>query len=280
MYGYNADVSSKKHGTGPSSNYIHQHAQTLVTFLTTYRKSKKTTRNPIIWVAHSLGGILVKRALEHSDSVRVADHEDYRSIYVSTYGIIFLGTPHDGSELASWGAALQGMAGHVPRKFFDSEPVLIETLRKDNETLDNININFLNIYQRFKIHMVHENQKTDLKGTKSLIVDAKSAAPRLPGVTSYGVEADVSNHWIIRGLNTSDDKLARPLVIFPQRPPKPVILLTLRFCSIRPCVNSLDSMRLDIGQSPWPSRNGSKQRLMSSAFAGTSRTTVAVSEHN
>lgn len=166
----------------------------MVTFLTTYRKSKKTTRNPIIWVAHSLGGILVKRALEHSDSVRVADHEDYRSIYVSTYGIIFLGTPHDGSELASWGAALQGMAGHVPRKFFDSEPVLIETLRKDNETLDNININFLNIYQRFKIHMVHENQKTDLKGTKSLIVDAKSAAPRLPGVTSYGVEADVSNH--------------------------------------------------------------------------------------
>ncbi|KAG6357943.1 hypothetical protein INS49_013826 [Diaporthe citri] len=193
VYGYNADVSSKKHGTGPSSNYIHQHAQTLVTFLTTYRKSKKTTRNPIIWVAHSLGGILVKRALEHSDSVRVADHEDYRSIYVSTYGIIFLGTPHDGSELASWGSALQGMAGHVPRKFFDSEPVLIETLRKDNETLDNININFLNIYQRFKIQMVHENQKTDLKGTKSLIVDAKSAAPRLPGVTSYGVEADHSN---------------------------------------------------------------------------------------
>lgn len=156
-------------------------------------------------MAHSLGGILVKRALEHSDSVRVADHEDYRSIYVSTYGIIFLGTPHDGSELASWGSALQGMAGHVPRKFFDSEPVLIETLRKDNETLDNININFLNIYQRFKIHMVHENQKTDLKGTKTLIVDAKSAAPRLPGVTSYGVEADVSNYWVIRGLHTSGD---------------------------------------------------------------------------
>ncbi|KUI72438.1 Protein SERAC1 [Cytospora mali] len=192
VYGYNADVSSKRHGTGPSTNYIHQHAQTLVTFLTTYRKSKKTTRNPIIWVAHSLGGILLKRALEYSDSVRLADHEDYRSIYVSTYGIIFLGTPHDGSELASWGSALQGMAGHIPRKFFDTEPVLIETLRKDNETLDNINMNFLNIYQRFKIHMVHENQKTDLKGTKSLIVDAKSAAPRLPGVTSYGIEADHS----------------------------------------------------------------------------------------
>lgn len=269
MYGYNADVSSKKHGTGPSSNYIHQHAQTLVTFLTTYRKSKKTTRNPIIWVAHSLGGILVKRALEHSDSVRVADHEDYRSIYVSTYGIIFLGTPHDGSELASWGSALQGMAGHVPRKFFDSEPVLIETLRKDNETLDNININFLNIYQRFKIHMVHENQKTDLKGTKSLIVDAKSAAPRLPGVTSYGVEADVRNYHIKRG----------------QRLPRICDRLTgasadLGYPSTQPCANSPVLMRLDIEQCPLPSRNGSKQRLMSQMFAGVLRTTLVAFEHN
>ncbi|KAK7745916.1 hypothetical protein SLS53_002635 [Cytospora paraplurivora] len=213
VYGYNADVSSKRHGTGPSTNYIHQHAQTLVTFLATYRKSKKTTRHPIIWVAHSLGGILLKRALEYSDGVRVADHEDYRSIYVATYGIIFLGTPHDGSELASWGSTLQGMAGHIPRKFFDSEPILIETLRKDNETLDNINMNFLNIYQRFKIHMVHENQKTDLKGTKSLIVDAKSAAPRLPGVTSYGIEADHSGMCKFESIDAPGYRLVSSAIV-------------------------------------------------------------------
>jgi hypothetical protein len=32
-----------------------------------------------------------------------------RSIYVSSYGIIFLGTPHNGADPAKWGLILQGM---------------------------------------------------------------------------------------------------------------------------------------------------------------------------
>lgn len=62
---------------------------------------------------------------------------------------------------------LQGMADAImPRKLFESESVLLKTLKKDNETLANINNHFLDIYQRFRIHMVHENHKTDIKGTK------------------------------------------------------------------------------------------------------------------
>lgn len=200
VYGYNADVAGNK-DRNPSTNFIHEHAQTLVNYLTTFRKTHKTLRNPIIWVAHSLGGILLKKALEYSDSVRVAVHEDYRSVYVSTYAIVFLGTPHEGSDLARWGEMLQGMVGHVPRKFFDSEPILIKTLRKDSETLDTINEGFLHIQQRFKIHLVHENQKSDLKGTKSLIVESKSAAPRWYGVSSYGIEADHSGMCKFDGFN-------------------------------------------------------------------------------
>lgn len=193
VYGFNADVAGNNKDKNPSSNYIHQHAQNLVNFLTTFRKKRRASRNPIIWVAHSLGGILLKRALEHSDSVRAATHLDARSIYVSTFAIVFLGTPHDGSDLAKWGEMLQAMVGYVPRKWIDTEPVLIKTLKRDNETLDNINANFVNIQQRFKIHLVYESQKSDLRGTKSLIVDSKSAAPNWYGTTSYGIEADVSD---------------------------------------------------------------------------------------
>ena len=150
-----------------SDNFIFHHAQTLITSLTSYRKSEDSTRNPIIWVAHSLGGILLKRALEYSNDVRVSQHEDYRSIYVSTFGIIFLGTPHTGSGLATWGHMLQSMSDVIiPKKIFESEPVLLKTLKKDNETLQNINNHFLDIYQRFRIHMAHENHKTDIKGSK------------------------------------------------------------------------------------------------------------------
>lgn len=170
VYGYNADVFSaswsreQKH---PSDNYIHQHAQTLVTTLVHFRKNEGTERNPIIWVAHSLGGILTKRALLYSNDVSSHHHAHLRSVFVSTYGIIFLGTPHNGADAASWGLVLQRMTHAViPRSILDTEPVLLKTLKKDSETLQEISNRFLDIYQKFSIHMAYENHKTDLKGSK------------------------------------------------------------------------------------------------------------------
>ncbi|KAJ4268263.1 hypothetical protein NW762_002326 [Fusarium torreyae] len=190
VYGYNADVYSKKNDRTASDSFIHQHAQSLVANLTLYRKSEGTFKNPIIWVCHSLGGILVKRALLYSADVREPHLEDFRSIFVSTFGLVFLGTPHVGSDAATWGIVLQAMSDAViPKRFFESESVLLKTLKKENETLANINSHFLDIYQRFEIHMVRENQKTDIKGSKIYIVDANSAGPQLPGVTYYGIEA-------------------------------------------------------------------------------------------
>jgi hypothetical protein len=183
VYGYNADVYSRRTSSSSASdNFIYQHAQTLVTSLTQFRVSEGTSRNPIIWVCHSLGGILVKRALLYSNDLRGPAHQRvYRSIYLSTFGIVFLGTPHTGADAASWGLMLQGMADAViPRKLFESESVLLRTLKKDNETLANINNHFLDIFQRFRIHMAHENHKTDVKGTKS--VPRLRASPPFPSL--------------------------------------------------------------------------------------------------
>ncbi|KAG7293860.1 hypothetical protein NEMBOFW57_003920 [Staphylotrichum longicolle] len=183
VYGYNADVYGgfwERPVKNPSDNFIHHHAQTLVTTLTLYRKSEGTERNPIIWVAHSLGGILTKRALLYSNDLRDPHQEDLRSIFVSTYGIIFLGTPHNGSNAAAWGGVVQRFAdAFFPKKLFDTESVLLKSLKRDSETLLQISNQFLEIYQNFKIHMAHENQKTDVKGSN----------PQLVGVTYYGIEA-------------------------------------------------------------------------------------------
>ncbi|KAK3346683.1 hypothetical protein B0T25DRAFT_283996 [Lasiosphaeria hispida] len=190
VYGYNADVYSSKKDQSPSSNFVHHHAQNLVNSLTQYRKNEGTERHPIIWVAHSLGGIVLKRALLYSNDVRAHHQEDLRSVFVSTFGIVFLGTPHNGSNLAAWGRILQHMSDVVvPRRFFETEPVLLKTLKKDSETLQSINNHFLDIYQRFMIHMVHENHTTDIKGTKVFVVDTASANPQMVGVTYYGIEA-------------------------------------------------------------------------------------------
>jgi hypothetical protein len=135
-----------------SSDMIHQHAQTLLTSLSLERKSEETTEHPILWVCHSLGGILVKRALELSADLQSKNADDLRSIFVSTYGIMFLGTPHIGADPAKWGLVLQGMVNAlVPRKFLDTQSGLIQTLQTNSETLQNINLKFLDIYQRFKV---------------------------------------------------------------------------------------------------------------------------------
>ncbi|KAI1437332.1 hypothetical protein GGR50DRAFT_692377 [Xylaria sp. CBS 124048] len=39
----------------------------------------------------------------------------------------------------------------IPRSFSQSESVLLKLPKRDNETLQNINIHFLDVYQRFKI---------------------------------------------------------------------------------------------------------------------------------
>ncbi|RAL59989.1 hypothetical protein DID88_000615 [Monilinia fructigena] len=101
VYGYNADVVALERKSA-SHDRIHEHAQSLVSSLALERKSEETEENPIIWVAHSLGGILVKRALEISHDYQGKSNDEIRSIAVSTFGIIFLGTPHTGADPAKW----------------------------------------------------------------------------------------------------------------------------------------------------------------------------------
>jgi hypothetical protein len=74
----------------------------------------------------------------------------------------------------------------------DTEPHLVQTLKSNNEVLQNINLHFLDIYQRFEIDMVHEAVKTDLRGLRAFVVDQASASPQLPGVRYYGIEASHS----------------------------------------------------------------------------------------
>ncbi|PWY92397.1 catalytic protein [Aspergillus heteromorphus CBS 117.55] len=191
-YGYNANVTAFTDGA--SKDRVHNHAETLASGLAANRNLRGCPDRPIIFVCHSLGGLVVKRTLIYCRNVSNEKIEHLRSVYVSTYGILFLGTPHNGSDVAKWGLLLQNICSAVmPKKFMESSPQLVKTLKTNNETLQNINSLFADITSRFHIYFFHETLSSDIKGTRELIVDESSAAPYMEGVERMGIEADHSH---------------------------------------------------------------------------------------
>lgn len=191
-YGYNANVTSFTDGA--SKDRIHHHAETLASELYANRSLRASLERPIIFVCHSLGGLVVKRCMIACRNYENDKLRHLRSIYISTFGILFLGTPHTGSDVAKWGLLLQKICSAVfPKKFMDSSPQLIEALKSNNEVLQNINRLFNESFSRFHVYFFHETKPLDLKGTREFIVDESSAAPDIEGAERMGIEADHSS---------------------------------------------------------------------------------------
>lgn len=123
---------------------------------------------------------MVKRALIYSSEIRGNRTEHLRSIFVSTYGILFLGTPHRGSDLAAWGSRLGAICrAVVPTGVVDTSPSLVKALEKDNETLQNIDRQFIQLISRFHVYFFHEGKPSALgKGAAMrFVVEEDSASP-------------------------------------------------------------------------------------------------------
>ncbi|KAL8785752.1 MAG: hypothetical protein Q9195_008518 [Heterodermia aff. obscurata] len=197
VYGYDADVTSFTDGA--SKDKIHNHAEHLVAELAANRRIRKATQRPIIFVAHSLGGLVVKRALIHSSDIRGTKTEHLRSIFISTYGILFLGTPHKGSDVAQWGSRLEWICNAVmPSGIVNSSDQLVDALKTNNETLQNIDRQFTQLMDRFHIFFFHEAKPTflkvgKLKGKATFIVDEDSASPTVQDVERAAIQADHSH---------------------------------------------------------------------------------------
>ena len=97
----------------------------------------------IVFVAHSLGGLLVQRALLMSRDSRF---EHLQAIEQCTVGICFLGTPHHGADLAKWGSILSNIASAAKKT--NSAPVNL--LKRDSEVLRDVQDGFHNLLEKRK----------------------------------------------------------------------------------------------------------------------------------
>jgi hypothetical protein len=107
-------------------------------------------------VCHSLGGLVVKQALVFAQMDKL-----FADIRNSTYGIIFLGTPHRGSSAADLASNLI----NITRLAFPGiQSQLLAALEKDSSTLGDIADEFRHISSDFEIASFYEQKPTSLTG--------------------------------------------------------------------------------------------------------------------
>ena len=95
-YGYDTHLS---HVLGPPRNKstVYEMAWDFLVELEAKRQTEPL--RPLIFIAHSLGGIFVKEALRRSASCQPhPSRPKFCSVFTSTIGIIFFGTPHGGAD--------------------------------------------------------------------------------------------------------------------------------------------------------------------------------------
>ncbi|KAL8819638.1 MAG: hypothetical protein Q9191_007691 [Dirinaria sp. TL-2023a] len=141
-FGYDADVVSFWNPV--SNSRLSNHAEKMVNDLVRKRERTDTEKRRIIFVAHSLGGLVVEQALSHSKNAAEAH---LLQIERSTAGIVFLGTPHCGADLAAWaalGTRMASLASPIVRTNRD----ILTVLEPGSEILRLVENSFHSILRR------------------------------------------------------------------------------------------------------------------------------------
>lgn len=89
LFAYNSSILSNA-----SNVPVAGHAQSLLNDVKNRRLEAKEIHRPLIFVAHSLGGLLVKQALIEAR----LNERKYSCLKASTYGLVFFATPHAGGN--------------------------------------------------------------------------------------------------------------------------------------------------------------------------------------
>lgn len=188
-YGYNADVIGGLFQAN-NKNSVSQHGRDLAVRLERELEDDK----PIVFIVHSLGGIVLKSAIYRSEK-----------ICERTKLIIFLGTPHRGSGYAGWGQIASNLARLALQ---DSNKKILQTLEVNSEVLDNIHEEFKTIMskRRIKVHSFQEGQGiSGMKGMDEKVVDDFSSKLDLPREleTVEGIDA---NHMQMARYSSREDE--------------------------------------------------------------------------
>ncbi|KAH0558568.1 hypothetical protein GP486_004775 [Trichoglossum hirsutum] len=132
-------------------------ARSLLVTLTGIRKSGEERHRSIIFVCHSMGGIVVKKAL----IIAALEPQHFINIRESTTAILFLGTPHRGSSTTELPKVLANIA-RIGTCWLTGlmKTELLRSLAKGSKELEEISIAFRNQAASMRIVSFVEQKAT------------------------------------------------------------------------------------------------------------------------
>ncbi|CAM1508100.1 Fc.00g049480.m01.CDS01 [Cosmosporella sp. VM-42] len=180
-FGYNAAFERALVDNTTTINAI---AQTFVNRLIDSRTGKDMNR-PLVLIAHSLGGLVIKRALSniHADrhtGLQTRKIKEQNAIYDSIAGIVFMGTPHAGSSVADAVRVkvLKSIAGATFKKAPEN---LIKALSAHSNELQDLCTSF----ERTTLFTQHVIEICTYYETKSTRFAGEEVVPRSMALLHY-----------------------------------------------------------------------------------------------
>lgn len=147
---------------------------------------------PIIFVTHSMGGLVVKKAY----LLGQRDH-NFADIISAMKAIVFLSTPHRGTQLAAvLNRVLSVCITTLSPKYYLAE------LNSHSQTLEDLNEEFRNAVGDLKIFSMYETQHTSIGLSKVMVLQKDSSILGYPTEVSTPLDAD--HHDVCKFTNTQD----------------------------------------------------------------------------
>ncbi|KAF8530241.1 hypothetical protein BU17DRAFT_60003 [Hysterangium stoloniferum] len=189
-YGYDAYTENSL-----CEQTLYGHAQDFLARLGMSRETDDTKKRPIIFIAHSLGGIILKSALIRANAAHEGHLLPRKWIYLSTYGIVFLGTPHQGTDIVPKLVSLCRRPNNI----------LLRHLTAHSELLQEQISDFNALTAHFHIKFFYETLATTLPGHTLTIVPRSSAVvPGAVNMEPIGMHKDHNGMAKFESVNDDD----------------------------------------------------------------------------
>ncbi|KAJ5366092.1 hypothetical protein N7541_000033 [Penicillium brevicompactum] len=173
IYGYNSKLSS--HGVDTILDY----GRELMEEIKKIRNTKELQQRPLIFIAHSFGGIIMAHCLVRAIQTMEEDHPAITSLHRATYGMILFAIPHKGLVMDDIQQMLAGDHSH-PRG------QLLQQISSKSDLLIHQLADFKNLIRDRRVVSFYETEQT-----RQLVLDSESGRWKRTGdfVTTVGADS-------------------------------------------------------------------------------------------